>query len=128
MFLEVLTEDKTHGQRRPIRNTCCRECLGIPTRLTVTGRLAVFGGKINASAHAASRMRHDPQAALQDGRHHRDVCPVPQQTAVLQALVLAEALALCDAATVSEGELQAHRTNRTLLLLLPPSVGPLPTR
>lgn len=90
----------------------------IPTGLTVTGRLAVFGGKVNAAADAASRMRHDPQAALQDGRHHRDVCPVPQQTPVLQVLVLAEALALrVTQRPVSEGELHAHQPNSTLSYL-----------
>lgn len=111
--LEVLTEDKTRS-RATITQHLPPRVFSIPSRLTVTRRLAVFRGEVNAAADTASRMRHDPQATLQDGRHHRDVRSVPQQTAVLQALVLAEALPLRDAATVSEGQLQAHQTNLTV--------------
>lgn len=39
-------------------------------------------------------MRHYSQAALQDGCHHGYVCTVPQQTTVLQALVLTKSLSL----------------------------------
>jgi hypothetical protein len=38
-------------------------------------------------ADAAARVRHDAQAALEDGRHDRDVGAVPQQAAVLDVVV-----------------------------------------
>ena len=59
--------------------------------LTVSSRLAVLRGEVDPSPHAAPGVRHDAETALQDGRHHRDVGPVPQQTPVVQLVVLEEA-------------------------------------
>lgn len=94
-----------HGEGQRLHNNRCLPTFAcflffvfFWTSLTVSCWLAVFRGKINTAANAPPWMRHDSQAALQDGRHHRYVCSVPQQTAVLQSLVLTEPLSLRNAA------------------------------
>lgn len=62
--------------------------------LTVTRRLAVLRCKIDTTTNTASRVGHYPQTTLQDSCHHRYVCAVPQQTAVLQTVVLSKPLTL----------------------------------
>lgn len=107
VFLEVLTKKQDTTWWRPATaqqpltpNVCVCFLFFVFfwTSLTVSCWLAVFRGKINTAANAPPRMRHDSQAALQDGRHHRYVGSVPQQTAVLQSPVLTEPHSLRDAA------------------------------
>lgn len=96
-----------------------------PDSLTVTSGFAVFRCEVDAATDAAPRVGHDPQAALQDGGHHRYVRAVPQKTAVLQAVVLTEAFSLRRAANVSRGGVGSVGAVK---LLLPPSLCPPPRR
>lgn len=53
---------------------------------TVAGTLGVLGGKVDATAHAAARVRHDAQAALENGSHHSYARAVPEEAAIVNVL------------------------------------------
>lgn len=120
VFLEVVTKEQDKTQRRSVSASdhfcvyvcVCFFCFFLQSRLTVTCWLAVFRRKINTAPNAAPWMRHDSQAALQDGRHHRYVGSVPQQTAVLQTLVLTEPIPLHGAAKFQASSLLRHTKSR----------------
>ena len=62
--------------------------------ITVAGGFSVFRREVDALADSSSAVRHDTQAALEYGGDHSHVRPVPQQLAVLDALICRKTIAL----------------------------------
>lgn len=105
VFLEVRTKNPAGKQMSHILVTAsliADETLCVFSySLTVSCRLAVLRCKVDTTTNTASRMGHYPQSTLQDGCHHCYVCTMPKQTAVLQTVILTEALTLQHATYVS---------------------------
>lgn len=55
--------------------------------LTIPGALCVLRGEVDSFTDASPRVGHNTQPRVEDGSHHGDVCAVPQQLAVLYAVI-----------------------------------------
>uniref|UniRef100_A0A0E9T8N0 Uncharacterized protein n=1 Tax=Anguilla anguilla TaxID=7936 RepID=A0A0E9T8N0_ANGAN len=76
------------------RATSLRTSLQCFSMYSRSPRTCSLGGEVDAPAHTAAGMGHDPQPALQNGGHHCHVGAMPQQAAVPQLIMLGKPFCL----------------------------------